>query len=336
MVFKSIPDVYGKHLNSEIGSPCDYQKNKENDNFPSSYDLRVPSAKTDDFDDNDLVGALDGFALDSTEEKKDADRSAGGARSGAAVREYRQSSRIVSPQDSMQEAYMPIKALNQFSTDWIIKARVVRKGEMRPWKNQRGEGRLINVDLVDREGTLIQGTGFNETAERLDGQLEADQVYTFQGAQIKLANKRFTSIKNDFCLTFDLNTVIEKCGEDKQITSDGFSFTSFEGIEALVQNCTIDVIGIILEVGQTGSITLRSGEQRLKRTLVVGDDMKVSIGLTLWGDTCEAYQFEVGQIVAFKSCRVSEYQGRSLNSSGDPRDITINPRHSRALELQKW
>ena len=70
MVFKAIPDVYGKHLNSEIGSPCDYQKNKENDSFPSSYDLRVPSAKTDDFDDNDLVGALDGFALDSTEERK--------------------------------------------------------------------------------------------------------------------------------------------------------------------------------------------------------------------------------------------------------------------------
>ena len=103
-----------------------------------------------------------------------------------------------------------------------------------------------------------------------------------------------------------------------------------------MQNCTIDVIGIILEVGQTGSITLRSGEQRLKRTLIVGDDMKVSIGLTLWGDTCEAYQYEIGQIVAFKSCRVSEYQGRSLNASGDPRDITINPRHSRALELQKW
>lgn len=50
---------------------------------------------------------------------------------------------------------MPIKALNQFSTDWVIKARVVKKGEVRTWKNARGEGQLVSMDLVDREGTLI-------------------------------------------------------------------------------------------------------------------------------------------------------------------------------------
>jgi len=50
---------------------------------------------------------------------------------------------------------MPIKALNQFSTDWIIKARLIKKPEMRTWKNARGEGTIMSVDLVDREGTLI-------------------------------------------------------------------------------------------------------------------------------------------------------------------------------------
>ena len=53
------------------------------------------------------------------------------------------------------DAYMPIKALNQFSTDWVIKARVVKKADIRNWKNARGEGQLLNIDLVDREGTLI-------------------------------------------------------------------------------------------------------------------------------------------------------------------------------------
>lgn len=76
---------------------------------------------------------------------------------------------------------MPIKALNQFSTDWVIKARLVKKSEMRTWKNARGEGTILNVDIVDREGTLIQGTGFNETAQRLQESLELNQVYTFSG-----------------------------------------------------------------------------------------------------------------------------------------------------------
>ena len=57
---------------------------------------------------------------------------------------------------------MPIKALNQFTNDWTIKARVVKKQAVRSWKNDRSSGQLINFDLVDREGTLIQGTAFNE------------------------------------------------------------------------------------------------------------------------------------------------------------------------------
>ena len=57
---------------------------------------------------------------------------------------------------------MPIKVLNQFSQDWVIKARVVKKGDMRTWSNARGEGRLFSIDLIDRDGTLIQATAFNE------------------------------------------------------------------------------------------------------------------------------------------------------------------------------
>lgn len=70
------------------------------------------------------------------------------------------------------EMYMPIKALNQFSYDWVIKARVVKKCEVRSWKNARGEGQLFNMDLIDRDGTLIQATAFNETAIKLAEMLE--------------------------------------------------------------------------------------------------------------------------------------------------------------------
>ena len=50
---------------------------------------------------------------------------------------------------------MPVKALNQFSSDWIIKVRVVKKGELRSYSNQNGEGKLINFDFVDVQSTLI-------------------------------------------------------------------------------------------------------------------------------------------------------------------------------------
>lgn len=129
---------------------------------------------------------------------------------------------------------MPIKALNQFSQDWVIKARVVKKGDMRNWRNSRGEGRLFSIDLIDRDGTLIQATAFNEQADKFHDMLEPDQVYTFMNGSVKLANKKFTSIKNDYCLSFDYNTVIERCPDDAEIEGDGFSFTSLAAVEDMV------------------------------------------------------------------------------------------------------
>ena len=189
----------------------------------------------------------------------------------------------------MANAYMPIKALNQFSTDWIIKARIVKKGQMRTWKNDRSEGTLMTVDLIDREGTLIQATGFKETATRLDEMLEQDQVYTFSGGQIKLANKRYTSIKNDYCITFGMETVIEKCANDAHIKTESFSFSKLDQIENMMGNVTIDVIGVILDLQDTTALTLKSGEQRDKRALTIGDESNASIGVTLWGSVCEAH-----------------------------------------------
>jgi len=49
----------------------------------------------------------------------------------------------------------PIAALNSFSTDWIIKARVTKLGSERTWNNAKGSGRLLTIDLMDREGTQI-------------------------------------------------------------------------------------------------------------------------------------------------------------------------------------
>jgi len=64
--------------------------------------------------------------------------------------------------------YMPIKALNQFSNDWVIKARVVKKAPVKTWTNAKSSGQLLNFDLVDKEGTMIQATAFNDAATKMD------------------------------------------------------------------------------------------------------------------------------------------------------------------------
>ena len=73
------------------------------------------------------------------------------------------------------------------------------------------------------------------------------------------------------------------------------------------------------------------------RKITVGDENKKSIQISLWGSVCNTYDYEVGQIIALKECRISDYGGKSLNASSSPSDIKIeNIKHRRYEELKKW
>jgi len=81
---------------------------------------------------------------------------------------------------------------------------------------------------------------------------------------------------------------------------------------------------------------MKDGTQRSKRAITLGDESKVCIEVSLWGEVCEARAFQVGQVIALKSCRISDFSGRSLNASGDPSDIIVDVKHTRADELVKF
>lgn len=100
--------------------------------------------------------------------------------------------------------YMPIKALNTFSRDWCIKARVANK----VFKPTQKGGQLLKVELVDQYGTQIEGTFFNDGAKKFDPILQQNKVYVFSNGQVKMANKRFTSIRNDFSIIFEIRSDI--------------------------------------------------------------------------------------------------------------------------------
>ena len=63
--------------------------------------------------------------------------------------------------DPEANMYMPVAHLNSFSADWCIKVRVLKKPTERHYQNAKGSGKLLNIDLIDRDGTMIQATMFN-------------------------------------------------------------------------------------------------------------------------------------------------------------------------------
>jgi len=83
-------------------------------------------------------------------------------------------------------------------------------------------------------------------------------------------------------------------------------------------------------------VNLRDGSLKEKQTIIIGDESKTCISVTFWGDVCKACKFRIGQVIALKQCRVSEYSGRTLNASGDIKDIFIDFDHPRAKQVSLW
>ena len=128
MVLKTVPQVYGKHLTEEIGKPQDYSKNRRASSFHllSDEQIKIPAPAARISEDEEVTQLIEQMALQEEEEVK-----------------------IGVARELPHNAYMPVKALNPFSSDWVIKVRVVKKGDLRTYSNHNGEGKLINFDLVD-------------------------------------------------------------------------------------------------------------------------------------------------------------------------------------------
>ena len=109
---------------------------------------------------------------------------------------------------------MPLKALSTFTRDWTIQARVSSKSDKR--STLKG-GSLLKICLVDIYGTQIEGTFFNDAADHFDKLIQVNKVYLFSKGVVKMANKKFTSINNDFCIVFEQNSNIVEVIDDGSI-----------------------------------------------------------------------------------------------------------------------
>eukprot|EP00349_Pseudokeronopsis_sp_Brazil_P004562 CAMPEP_0202970298 /NCGR_PEP_ID=MMETSP1396-20130829/16270_1 /ASSEMBLY_ACC=CAM_ASM_000872 /TAXON_ID= /ORGANISM="Pseudokeronopsis sp., Strain Brazil" /LENGTH=188 /DNA_ID=CAMNT_0049698709 /DNA_START=518 /DNA_END=1086 /DNA_ORIENTATION=+ len=142
--------------------------------------------------------------------------------------------------------------------DWTIKARITKKFPLKEWRNARGQGHILNIELVDYFGGQIQATFFNEQAVQFNDKLQENKVYIFSNGQIKIANKKFTSINNDYCINFDKNAKIEESPDDASIQEVAFNFVSIDEINDIEQSKSIDTIGVITQVFEPTDIVVRS------------------------------------------------------------------------------
>ena len=99
-----------------------------------------------------------------------------------------------------------------------------------------------------------------------------------------MANKKFSTLKNDFCIIFQKWSQINEAKDDGSISNQVFDFTTIEEIADLVGSRAVDVCGVICQIGEKESINLKSGGSKSRKQLSLVDDTNCSIQLTMWGD----------------------------------------------------
>lgn len=104
----------------------------------------------------------------------------------------------------------PIESLSPYAHKWTIKARVTSKSEIKTWHNKNGEGKLFSVNLLDESGE-IKATGFKDQCDAFyDLFTEGSVYYISSPCRVVLAKKQFSNLNNDYELTFERDTAIEK------------------------------------------------------------------------------------------------------------------------------
>ncbi|SPO26224.1 probable Replication factor-A protein 1 [Ustilago trichophora] len=233
----------------------------------------------------------------------------------------------------------PIEGLSPYQNRWTIKARVTSKSDIRHWSNQRGEGKLFSVNLLDDSGE-IKATGFNDAVDRFYHLLQENHVYLISKARVNIAKKQFSNLQNEYEITFENSTEIEECTDASDVPEVKYEFVRINELESVEPNQTCDVIGILDSYGEISEIVSKASQRPVqKRELTLVDQGNKSVRLTLWGKNAETFPNNAGvdekPVIAFKGVKVGDFGGRSLSMFSSS-TMLINPDITESHVLRGW
>ncbi|KAK9902800.1 hypothetical protein WJX75_006399 [Coccomyxa subellipsoidea] len=236
----------------------------------------------------------------------------------------------------------PIHALNPYSNDWTIRAKLVSKAPLRHFEKGGQQQAVFGIEVVDDRGTTIEITLWRGLAEKFYDHLEEGRVYIFRRGSVKLANKNYKTVRNDYTIHMDSGSEIEQC-EDSDVSkmTAKLKFVDFERLPMYAGKKTlVDVLGIVTAVGALGSVKrTRDGTELSRRDVTLVDQGAKTVVVTLWGATAEEVGVQLEQqpeaLISISTCRVTDYNGVSL-STVTRSVVTVEPDGDRAASLRQW
>ncbi|KAF6299555.1 replication protein A1 [Rhinolophus ferrumequinum] len=234
-----------------------------------------------------------------------------------------------------QAKVVPISSLTPYQSKWTICARVTNKSQIRTWSNSRGEGKLFSIEVVDESGE-IRATAFNEQVDKFFPLIDVNKVYYFSKGTLKIANKQYTAVKNDYEMTFNNETSVIPCEDDRHLPTVKFDFTGIGDLESKPKDSLVDIIGVCKSYEEATKITVKSNNREVsKRNIYLMDMSGKVVSATLWGEDADKFDGSRQPVMAIKGARVSDFGGRSLSVLSSS-TVIVNPDMPEAYKLRGW
>ncbi|KAG6456969.1 replication protein A 70 kDa DNA-binding subunit [Manduca sexta] len=231
----------------------------------------------------------------------------------------------------------PIASLSPYQNKWVIKVRVMSKSPIRTWSNAKGEGKLFSMDLCDESGE-IRATAFKNECDKFYDMIQVDNVYYISRCSLKTANKRFSTLKNDYEMSFTPETVVAECTEDtSSMPGIQYDFIPINKIADKDPDTILDVIGVCKFASDMQELTAKStGRLLKKREVTIVDSSGGAVVLTLWGNEAESFDTNGNPVIAAKGTRISEFNGSKSLSCLNSTVLRFNPDMPEAHALRGW